>query len=68
MQYFLTIKTKIMANRKTKLARKMGFCSQKDMLSNGEKIFAGSCCYTSWDNKNSKKNGRKVYKKQQPND
>lgn len=57
-----------MANRKTKSARKMGFCSQKDMLSNGEKIFKGSCCDTSWDAKASKHNSRKVYKKHQNNE
>ena len=55
-------------NRKTKYSRKMGFCSQKDMLSNGEKIFKGSCCDTSWDAKASKKTSRKVYKKNQNND
>ena len=57
-----------MANRKTTQARKAGFCSMKDMLSNGNKIFQGSCCDTSWDNKNSKKTSRKVYKKPQSHD
>jgi len=52
-----------MANKNTKQARSLGFCSSYDMKNNGNKIFKGSCCDTSWDNPNSNKKGRKVYKK-----
>lgn len=55
-------------NKNTARARKEGFCSMDDMNRNGNKTFKGSCCDTSWDNKNSKKTSRKTYKKQQPNE
>lgn len=56
-----------MANKKTKRARKAGFCSQKDQNNNGNKIFTGSCCDTSWDAKASKHRSRKIYRKQAQN-
>ena len=52
-----------MANSNTKQARKLGFCSMDDMVRNGNKIFKGSCCDTSWDNPKSNKRSRKTYKK-----
>lgn len=52
-----------MANKNTIQARKAGYCSMDDMNRDGNKIFKGSCCDTAWDNKNSKKKIRKVYKK-----
>jgi hypothetical protein len=54
-----------MANKNTKYARSKGFCSMDDMNSNGNKIFKGTSCDTAWDNKNSKKRSRKIYKKQE---
>ena len=56
-----------MSNKNTKRARKAGFCSQKDQERNGNQIFKGSCCDTSWDNKNSNKRSRKIYRKQAAN-
>lgn len=53
-----------MANKKTMRARKNGFCSQHDENRGGNKIFKGQKCDTRWDNPNSKKRSRKVYKKQ----
>lgn len=53
-----------MANKKTRLARKHGFASLKDMQNNGTKIVKGTCVDTSWDNPNSKHRVRKIYKKQ----
>lgn len=52
-----------MANKNTKLARKHGFASMKDMQTNGTKTYKGDCCDTSWGNKNSKKRSRKNYSK-----
>ena len=57
-----------MANRNTKMARKMGFCSLYDMQNNGNKIFKGLCCDTAWNNSKRNKTSKKVYKKQQSND
>jgi len=54
-----------MANKNTKHARSKGFCSMDDMNSNGNKIFKGTSCDTAWDNENSKKRSRKIYKKQE---
>jgi hypothetical protein len=54
-----------MANKNSKYARSKGFCSMDDMNSNGNKIFSGSICDTAWDNKNSKRKSRKIYKKQE---
>ena len=51
-----------MPNKNTKLAQKHGFSSMYDMQNNGHKTFKGGCCATYWDNPNSKKNSRKVYK------
>lgn len=53
-----------MANKNTELARKHGYCSLKDMQNNGNKIYKGDICDTSWDNKNSRKRTRKIYRKQ----
>lgn len=57
-----------MANKNTKKAKKAGFCSMKDMNSNGNKIFKGSCCDTSWDNPKSNRRGRKIYKRAASNE
>lgn len=54
-----------MANKNTKHARANGFCSMDDMNRGGNKIFAGTSCDTAWDNKNSKRKSRKIYKKQE---
>ena len=51
-----------MANKNTKYARANGFASLKDQQSNGTKVFSGGRCDTRWDNKNSKKRSRKIYK------
>jgi hypothetical protein len=51
-----------MANKNTKMARKAGFASLKDMQSSGTKVFKGSICDTAWDNSNCKRNYRKTYK------
>lgn len=51
-------------NKKTKAARKAGFASQDDMIRNGTKVFRGTCCDTAWDNPNSKKKSKKIYRKQ----
>jgi hypothetical protein len=53
-----------MANKKTTRARKAGFCSSKDQNENGNKIFTGTACDTSWDAKASKHRSRKIYRKQ----
>lgn len=53
-----------MSNKNTKRAKKAGFCSQYDQNNNGNKIFKGSTCDTSWDAKESKHRSRKVYRKQ----
>ena len=53
-----------MANKNTKRAKANGYCSLKDMQNDGNKIFKGSACDTAWDNKNSNKRARKIYKKQ----
>jgi hypothetical protein len=50
-------------NRKTAHARKKGFCSTKDMEQNGNKIFKGSECDTSWDNPKSNRNSPHRYGK-----
>jgi hypothetical protein len=56
-----------MANKNTRRARKNGFCSSQDENRNGNRIFEGSCCDTSWDAKASRKRSRKVYRKQGEN-
>lgn len=56
-----------MANKNTKSARANGFSSSKDMNGGGNKIFKGSSCDTAWDNPNSKKTTRKVFKKKGEN-
>ena len=48
-------------NKKTRRARKLGYCSQRDMQEGGEKTFKGQNCDTSWKNPNSKKNTAKKY-------
>jgi hypothetical protein len=53
-----------MANKNTKQARAKGYPSKLDMDNNGDKVFSGSCCDTAWNNKNSNKRARKVYKRQ----
>lgn len=54
-----------MANKNSKYAQKRGFSSMDDMnRSGGNQIFKGSYCNTAWDNPNSNKNARKVYKRQ----
>lgn len=55
-------------NKNTKIARKHGYASMKDMQTNGTKTFKGSCCDTSWDNNNSKKKSRKNYSKRPSSD
>ena len=55
-------------NRKTAQARKKGFCSSKDMETNGHRVFTGSKCDTRWDNPNSHKNSPKRYKKKSDKD
>lgn len=52
-----------MANKNTRLARKHGYASLKDMQNNGTKIVKGACVDTSWDNKESKHRSRKNYAK-----
>jgi len=54
-------------NKNTRLARRHGFPSMKDMQAGTNKIFKGSCCDTSWDAKTSKHRARKNYHKQQQN-
>ena len=51
-------------NKNSKRARKAGFCSSQDQNTNGNKIFKGTACDTSWDAKASKHRSRKVYRKQ----
>lgn len=51
-------------NRKTRFAKKNGYCSQKDMLAKNEnKIFKGSVCDTSFQAAACKRNSPKKYGK-----
>ena len=51
-------------NKNTKQARAIGYCSMRDANNDGNKIYAGSACDTAWNAKGSKKNSRKIYKRQ----
>jgi hypothetical protein len=49
-------------NKSTARARKEGFCSSKDAMLNGNKIYKGDICDTAWNAKGSKKKSKKIYK------
>ena len=50
-------------NKKTKQARKAGYCSMDDMLKGGNKIFSGKECNTAWNNPNSRRTAAHVYRR-----